>query len=112
MKMKEKKKKYVGKHLAKSSGRKKAVVFGAVGCLALLAVCTVSFAVITAKAHGKEKEKVMTDAVATPDSVEIKTEQVQYFIDENQYKIDLDDLQKDIEQIIEQTKNSVGSHRQ
>ena len=108
--MKEKKKKYVGKHLAKSSGKKKAVVFAAVSCFALLAVCTVSFAIITAKAQSKikESENIIPDAVATPDSIEVKTEKVQYFIDENQYKIDMDDLEKDIQQIIEQTQNITG----
>lgn len=104
--MKEKKKKYVGKHLAKSTGKKKAIVFASVGCLALLAACTVSFAIITAKAQSEEK--VIPDAAATPDQIEVKTEQVQYFVDENQYKIDLDDLQKDIEKTIKETKEITG----
>ena len=104
--MKEKKKRYVGKHIAKSSAKKKAIVFSAVSCLALLAVGMVSVAIVSAKAHSKDK--IIPEPVATPDQVAIKTEQVQYFIDENQYKIDLDDLQREIEKTINQAKEITG----
>lgn len=101
------KKKYVGKHLKKSKTKiKRAAVFAGVGCLAVLAVSSVSFAILSAKAHSKEK--IIIDSVATPEQAEVKAEPVQYYVDENQYKINLDELEKDINNIINDTKEVTG----
>lgn len=100
----KKEKKYEGMPLKKSTAKKKkkTAIIASVSGLAVLAVCSVSLAIMSAMSQ--DKHKIMTDAAATLDQPEIKIEQVQYFIDENQYKIELDDLQKNIEDIIKDTK--------
>jgi len=93
----------------KNKKNKNRTVVAAVICsLAVLAIASASFVLLSMQADKKEKTMIDSTAAATPDEPEVKLEQVQYYIDENQYKIDFDPLQEDIETTIDNVKQIAG----
>ncbi len=91
----------------KKKKQKQTAVFALIAVLAAAASVSVGFGVFSAKS----KDKIILDLTATldqADHVEVKAEQVHYFIDENQYHIDMQELEDEINEIISETKAVTG----
>ena len=91
----------------KNKNKGKIIIAVTITCLFLLSAAAVSAAVVSArdKANSAEEENL---PVETLDIVEVQPEAVQYYVAEDQYNIDMTDLQTEIENIISNTQAVAG----
>ncbi len=98
------------KNKTKKSKRKKkrAAFFSLVGCLSVLTVACVSVAVFASKAQMKEAELQSSFEAVSDSNLEIQASLIQYSVDDEPKHVDLGELEQEINEIIESTKEITG----